>query len=1403
MFTKKTLLFFLPLLCFAAVVLLIPSFAKADVNTGLVGYWNMDSADVDWTKKTILDRSGNGDWGNLVGMTSQSSVAGKYNQALQFDGSTSYIQVSNPQVPQTVLNFSQLNAFTLSVWVNFSGLPVIPTGYGNYSANIISARNRINGARSAGMHLSIYPGGGTLLLYSCGATKSGAQFSFKPVLGQWYHFVYTVNGATETFYINGAQASSAQKTGACGDNNNYFAIGSDSSYPAYFFNGLIDETRVYNQALSAQDVSQLYQTASFDTTPLSAPATPQSFTSPSQSVSNGVASINLSWSANTESSLSGYRLYVNNVFSTLIDKSQTVYQVNNLSAGTAYTFQLSALNTQYLESPLTTPLIVTANTGGANVVCSTGDFTLAVNVQPSIGGSINPSGVSCHSPGAVVSLTASPASGFSFNSWSGDLSGANSATAITMDSNKTVNAIFQAPDDVYLRSLSQPVFKTGHTLPALSRWGGGIDLMTEAKEFANWDYAIQLPGIWESSRDVLEQALNNPKSSTAKGVALVNSDPSKYKLAVYLQRVKYPIPTPDDSWLGWTHDANGNLINGHFLSPLAPDSYFQSIGDYQAGWLQVLQSKMNAPIAVVINGGEEGLQNISWGTSYWKQDPLIVSAVTATGGTDDAHWQAFVSSNKARQATLQYYEAVKSEVPGRDVYIYYYAGGSPHRNASGMDSWNWDYKYTKTVADAPSTQFYYKQDNGGFNGASSKYDMLVQLLNAKADDIANGTPLGYGFLCGGYENTGWADIDLYQGFLKMYYASGMIGGVAGYFSYENQEVNNVNGPYIPGYRYHRLDQMVRLGYVHAEFSWLENFLRNGTLLPGPNAHILSTDRPAYEFPTNYAASRVLVRKLNGYKDWLITAWAQDGVTRAVNVTIPVLGTVSVTATPAASIYDARIVGGVMSLTEIDNGSQNPTPLSLPSSTPDSDGSAYVPPTPVSIPGSCGSTANSCASGAFSDVTDSSTNYLWNCQGVSGGSTAACSIVKASSDTTKPTITLTSPLNGANHSGTITITASAADAVISGQIGSGLAGVQFRLDGVNLGSEDTISPYSINWDTSGSSNGSHSLDAIARDGAGNTQVSQTVTITISNINAPANISCTSFTYSSYGACEPSKTQSRYILSRSPLNCSGGVAEALIRNCSYTAPAASEKTPSASLGTDATAVIVGFCGFTPDSCPSGVFAKIDNTKTSYRWKCAGANGGNAAFCSLPLSSAAVSAKLAADKKAGTNRATSTASQVNPPNPLFPPEADRPWAEKGAIMYFPITNTSLYNKLKGKIILRVESKGEAYYISPKEKIAYYLGRPADAFQVMRYQGLGITNIDLAKIQIADSQKINASQTLANRQKGMILLQVESKGEAWYVNPNNGQRHFLSRPADAFNVMRKLGLGINEKDYGKMGGK
>lgn len=136
-----------------------------------------------------------------------------------------------------------------------------------------------------------------------------------------------------------------------------------------------------------------------------------------------------------------------------------------------------------------------------------------------------------------------------------------------------------------------------------------------------------------------------------------------------------------------------------------------------------------------------------------------------------------------------------------------------------------------------------------------------------------------------------------------------------------------------------------------------------------------------------------------------------------------------------------------------------------------------------------------------------------------------------------------------------------------------------------------------------------------------------------------------------------------------------------------------------------------------------------------------------------------------------------------------------------------TSLGFQLKGKILLQVEENGEAWYVNPENEKRYYMGRPDDAFQLMRELGLGITNDDLYKIKIGqlDGQTLPeaagslnhwTNYTLSRQLAGKILLQVEENGEAWYVNPNDLKRYYLGRPADAFNIMRSFGLGITNCD-------
>ena len=95
--------------------------------------------------------------------------------------------------------------------------------------------------------------------------------------------------------------------------------------------------------------------------------------------------------------------------------------------------------------------------------------------------------------------------------------------------------------------------------------------------------------------------------------------------------------------------------------------------------------------------------------------------------------------------------------------------------------------------------------------------------------------------------------------------------------------------------------------------------------------------------------------------------------------------------------------------------------------------------------------------------------MWNTTTVSNGSHTLSAVARdaagytttsppvtvtvQNADTGAPTVSMTSPANGATVSGTITATATASD-------NNGVVGVQFKADGIDIGPEDTTAPYSV-------------------------------------------------------------------------------------------------------------------------------------------------------------------------------------------------------------------------------------------------------------------------------------------------------------------------------------------------------
>jgi hypothetical protein len=106
-------------------------------------------------------------------------------------------------------------------------------------------------------------------------------------------------------------------------------------------------------------------------------------------------------------------------------------------------------------------------------------------------------------------------------------------------------------------------------------------------------------------------------------------------------------------------------------------------------------------------------------------------------------------------------------------------------------------------------------------------------------------------------------------------------------------------------------------------------------------------------------------------------------------------------------------------------------------------------------------------------------------------TAANVSVILANDTTAPTVTFSTPVNGASIAATVAVIVDATDNVA-------VVGVQFTLDGVDLGTEKTEVPYAMIWNSATVPNGTHVLAASARDAAGNRQTASINVLSVLNL-----------------------------------------------------------------------------------------------------------------------------------------------------------------------------------------------------------------------------------------------------------------------------------------------------------------
>jgi outer membrane protein assembly factor BamB len=186
---------------------------------GLVGYWKLDEG----SGTTAYDSSGYNNHGIIYGA---SWTSGKVNSALSFDGVDDYVDCgTDPSLMPTT-------AITLETWFKASDV--------NTYATIVST------FYYEGYFLRINPNAG--IEFAPGICYSPPG-TIQP--GVWYHVVGTFDG-TSKIYVNGKLVSS-QGAGYLAYTGQSLRIGNNPT-TGFWFNGIIDEVKIYNRALSAEEI---------------------------------------------------------------------------------------------------------------------------------------------------------------------------------------------------------------------------------------------------------------------------------------------------------------------------------------------------------------------------------------------------------------------------------------------------------------------------------------------------------------------------------------------------------------------------------------------------------------------------------------------------------------------------------------------------------------------------------------------------------------------------------------------------------------------------------------------------------------------------------------------------------------------------------------------------------------------------------------------------------------------------------------------------------------------------------------------------------------------------------------------------------------------------------------------
>jgi hypothetical protein len=205
------------------------AFGNAEL-AGLIGWWRFDETEGSVAK----DSSGGNHDGALVGDAKWTQ--GKIGGAVELDGDGDFVRIPDEKA------FDISGEITIICWVNFRSIPT------DYTAIVTKGDNS--------WRLSTF---GSQRKFHASVNNWQQLVVREVAANEWHHVAAVYDGKQVCIYIDGEVDVCKEWTGGIAQNDYEVLIGENAQENGRYFDGLIDDVRIYNYALSVQQVSDLYE----------------------------------------------------------------------------------------------------------------------------------------------------------------------------------------------------------------------------------------------------------------------------------------------------------------------------------------------------------------------------------------------------------------------------------------------------------------------------------------------------------------------------------------------------------------------------------------------------------------------------------------------------------------------------------------------------------------------------------------------------------------------------------------------------------------------------------------------------------------------------------------------------------------------------------------------------------------------------------------------------------------------------------------------------------------------------------------------------------------------------------------------------------------------------------------